>query len=339
MSIARANIFPKWVLLNERTSTVLGSERFRYGYQGSEKDNEVKGEGNSYTTFYRQLDPRLGRWLSIDPVLQPWQSPYCSMDNNPIIYNDILGNVVKPQSEKSAKAYNDYRNVVKERITNLEGSISNTKNTRKKERLTRELNEVRQVDNDLNALEKSSDVYRIRVGSDEYASETMPDDANLDLGGLTAFNLNTLEIDITIKDKHHLFSQMDMLSHELAHGSQFEKGEINFNQGRYGGYAYDVTDEKDAFRVQNLFSKNIFDAETELTESYGNRKQERTMVQAPDAEDISSGYTTGQINYHLGLIGRSMTKTVNAGDAPAHKAGQQQMVNNLQKNIQWQISH
>ncbi len=69
---------------------------YRYGYQGSEKDNEVKGKGNSYTTFFRQLDPRLGRWLSIDPKTSsiPWQSPYCSMNNNPIIFNDILGDSI-----------------------------------------------------------------------------------------------------------------------------------------------------------------------------------------------------------------------------------------------------
>jgi RHS repeat-associated protein len=68
---------------------------YRYGYQGSEKDNEVKGNGNSYTTFYRGLDPRLGRWLSIDPEAsaQPFLSPYQSMGNNPISRNDPLGNV------------------------------------------------------------------------------------------------------------------------------------------------------------------------------------------------------------------------------------------------------
>lgn len=69
---------------------------YRYGYQGSEKDDEVKGSGNSYTTEYRQLDPRLGRWLSLDPKARsmPWQSPYVSMDNNPIWFNDILGDSV-----------------------------------------------------------------------------------------------------------------------------------------------------------------------------------------------------------------------------------------------------
>ena len=67
------------------------SGSYRFGYQGSEKDNEVSGDGNSYTTEFRQLDPRLGRWFSVDPVFQPWQSPYTSMDNDPINLNDVYG--------------------------------------------------------------------------------------------------------------------------------------------------------------------------------------------------------------------------------------------------------
>jgi hypothetical protein len=41
------------------------------------------------------LDVRLGRWFSTDPVTQPCQSPYCSMDNNPILLNDPLGDYSK----------------------------------------------------------------------------------------------------------------------------------------------------------------------------------------------------------------------------------------------------
>jgi RHS repeat-associated protein len=65
----------------------------RYLYQGSEMDKEVKGDGNSYTTTFRQLDPRLGRWMSLDPLffVFEWQTPYCSMDNNPIFKTDYLG--------------------------------------------------------------------------------------------------------------------------------------------------------------------------------------------------------------------------------------------------------
>lgn len=77
----------------------------RYGYQGSEADDEVKGEGNSYTTFFRELDPRIGRWLSIDPKSHelPCQSPYISMDNAPIINIDPIGDIVDPEGSSEQK--------------------------------------------------------------------------------------------------------------------------------------------------------------------------------------------------------------------------------------------
>src|SRR5690554_6660128 len=66
---------------------------YRYGFNSMKRDNEVKGQGNSYTTEFRQYDSRLGRWLSIDPLFTnfPWQSPYVGFDNNPIYYVDPKG--------------------------------------------------------------------------------------------------------------------------------------------------------------------------------------------------------------------------------------------------------
>lgn len=40
----------------------------RYGFNGMEKDNELKGDGNSYTTLYRGYDSRIGRWTARDPM-------------------------------------------------------------------------------------------------------------------------------------------------------------------------------------------------------------------------------------------------------------------------------
>jgi RHS repeat-associated protein len=50
-------------------------------------------DGNSYTTEFRQYDPRLGRWMSRDPLAAqfPWQSPYCAFDNKPVLLTDPSG--------------------------------------------------------------------------------------------------------------------------------------------------------------------------------------------------------------------------------------------------------
>jgi len=81
----------------------FSSSTYRYGYQGSEKDDEFSGQGNTYTTYYRGLDSRLGRWWSVDPVVQPGFSPYLSMQGNPIWYNDPLGDKVRYGSASSSK--------------------------------------------------------------------------------------------------------------------------------------------------------------------------------------------------------------------------------------------
>lgn len=58
-----------------------------------EKDDEVKGSGNSYTTHFRQYDPRIVRWTSLDPAVAkyPNQSPCVAFNNNPIFYTDPFG--------------------------------------------------------------------------------------------------------------------------------------------------------------------------------------------------------------------------------------------------------
>jgi RHS repeat-associated protein len=67
------------------------SVNYRYGFNGMEKDNEVIGDANSYTTEFRTIDVRIGRWWSLDPITHEFQSPYCTFDNNPIYYKDPSG--------------------------------------------------------------------------------------------------------------------------------------------------------------------------------------------------------------------------------------------------------
>src|SRR5690606_35204538 len=79
-----------------------GGDRYRFGYQGSEKTDEISGSGNHYTTFFRELDVRFGKWWTSDPKasLRPWESPYSSMGNNPIWRNDVLGDKWKTKADE-----------------------------------------------------------------------------------------------------------------------------------------------------------------------------------------------------------------------------------------------
>ncbi len=45
----------------------LPGRTYAYGFNGMERDEEVKGVGNSYDFGARMHNPRLGRWLSVDP--------------------------------------------------------------------------------------------------------------------------------------------------------------------------------------------------------------------------------------------------------------------------------
>ena len=51
---------------------------YRYGFNGKENDNNVKGEGNQQDYGMRIYDPRVGRFLSIDPLQTkyPELTPY-----------------------------------------------------------------------------------------------------------------------------------------------------------------------------------------------------------------------------------------------------------------------
>ncbi len=62
------------------------SSDYRYGFQGQELDNEIKGEGNSVNYKYRMHDPRVGRFFASDPIAYnfPWNSPYAFSENRVI---------------------------------------------------------------------------------------------------------------------------------------------------------------------------------------------------------------------------------------------------------------
>lgn len=79
---------------------------YRFGFNGQEKDNEIKGTGNSLSFLYRIYDSRLGKFLSVDPLTKtyPWYTPYQFAGNRPIDCIDVEG--AEPQ--KAGTQYGQY---------------------------------------------------------------------------------------------------------------------------------------------------------------------------------------------------------------------------------------
>jgi len=69
---------------------------YLFSFNGKEKDDDINGEGNSYDFGARIYDPRLGRWMSVDPLQQKYAdlSPYNFTGNNPIVFIDPSGKTI-----------------------------------------------------------------------------------------------------------------------------------------------------------------------------------------------------------------------------------------------------
>jgi RHS repeat-associated protein len=70
---------------------------YRFGFNGQEKDDEIAGVTGSHLDFGARIyDSRLGRWLSLDPLMNKYPSlnPYNFVANMPTIAIDPDGNEI-----------------------------------------------------------------------------------------------------------------------------------------------------------------------------------------------------------------------------------------------------
>jgi RHS repeat-associated protein len=82
------------------------SETYRWGFQGHEQDNEIKGAGNHLRFGDYGYDTRLGRRWNLDPVDQVGISNYAVFKNNPIINVDPDGKQIRPSPARRGNNYN-----------------------------------------------------------------------------------------------------------------------------------------------------------------------------------------------------------------------------------------
>jgi RHS repeat-associated protein len=89
-----------------RKYQATNSSKPRYGFNGKENDNEIKGEGNQQDYGMRIYDPRLVRFLSVDPLAgkYPWYTPYQFAGNDMIRNVDLDGG----EPKEAGKECGDY---------------------------------------------------------------------------------------------------------------------------------------------------------------------------------------------------------------------------------------
>ncbi len=115
---------------------VVTPNDYRYGFQGQEEDDELKGEGNSLNYTFRMHDPRIGRFFARDPLASkyPFYSPYQFSGNRVIDMVELEGLEPAPPPtaegvrenavDQKAVANNDYgpSDVVKSWFDNTENN-------------------------------------------------------------------------------------------------------------------------------------------------------------------------------------------------------------------------
>lgn len=88
--VSHMDYYPFGMVMDARTQQQDG---YRYGFNGKENDNDVKGTGNQQDYGFRIYDPRVGRFLSVDPLAKsyPSWSPYPFAMNRVIDGVDLDG--------------------------------------------------------------------------------------------------------------------------------------------------------------------------------------------------------------------------------------------------------
>ncbi len=254
---------------------------YRYGFNGKENDNEVKGEGNSLDFGERIYDSRLGRWLSIDPLQAkyPNLSPYCAFANNPIYFIDPTGGYFTGNTATVKAVYSKVCMLAK----------NGDKRAIEYKALLEKMDE--------------SDIEFNVQNSNQHISSMKYDGK----GGETNFDFenNRVVMDVyTFTQGQHVLTYEQRAGHELEHGGQFLEGDIDFAENEYGtglGNSGDYYDEHKACEIENMLAEpgtSLTDEQLEkrVEGSYGD-KLNKSDYKASEARDVSAKKAPTLKNY------------------------------------------
>lgn len=91
--VSTSDYYPFGLEMTGRTWHDTTLRKFRYSFNGKEKDGDGEWGDVAYDYGFRIYDPSTGRFMSIDPLRSKneYLSPYAAFDNSPIAMNDPDG--------------------------------------------------------------------------------------------------------------------------------------------------------------------------------------------------------------------------------------------------------
>jgi len=226
--------YPFGMAMPGRTYSAAGA--YRYGFNGKENDNEVKGEGNQQDYGMRIYDPRLGKFLSVDPLRKkyPFYSPYQFAGNTPIWASDLDGAEPDPKSGNIKSNFN-FTNTNSELISNEKFNeikskiLSRLNTTYSNSGLKYNGNNVSGTFSDVSGSEKSITTAETRSASDwTFQVNILPGT------GVADANLATGVMNIYENDP-------DAASHEYGHLLGLSDRYAFYARTKQGSFAQDGT--------------------------------------------------------------------------------------------------
>ncbi len=253
--------------LNKNTLTQNTFANF--AYNGMKLDNEVSGNGNSYTAEFWQYDARLGRRWNQDPVVKHWMSPYHAFSDNPIINIDPNGavdddyRVDRKGNISLEKKTNDDFDVIKgtnekgeENSIQIKEGIISSKQTEKfngKEKILQSNDEILTKN-----FTKEVELYKCNESEGKQLFEFMAQNTEVEWSFYSAGTKSRLA---TSHDESKEFSWFILKNDEEFLKSNFSQFDHNHpgNSTSPSGYTFDkpVKDIAVANSMQSTFSDRI----------------------------------------------------------------------------------
>jgi hypothetical protein len=258
-----------------------------------------------YEAFYRGLDPQLGRFWEIDPATNYDESPYASMQNDPVLKMDWLGDYFTWSSSSVEDRYKRLRKDNSDLIEQYTKELSSLDLTSTDKNVQKQISELTTLINMHGALSEQWDDMA-SSGIEFHVSDEVPHNSAAE--GETGFVTKENRVDIRLgpDDKR---TGDELMAHEFRHGYGYITGEM-----MEGNMLYDMTDEVNAFdagyifldrNTANLVADNYYDInwfkKAEL-KSYKNLigKEESLTINTPAAV-VMKYYNNDRISFFMGL--------------------------------------